>query len=285
MAQVSRSAAVPSAAGVVRRLPVSGAQRPAFLGKSHWAGPAARAAAIGAALPFVGWPAAAQERLARAARVRAYASGGLLYRHGAPSDHVAVVVAGSVESSITAPDGRRVLFAVELAGRAYGLLPLIDALPTTNDMFFVEDGVALEIPYGAIQAELASDPALWAGVAREVNARARRFNDDLKSVLFDSLRSRAASLLLGLAQPQDPSQPGPSEIVLRLPQERFAEMLGVSRQTIATLVREMKRAGLLQWRYGRIVLLDRPALQALADAGIDRLAQRPARAAARSRTG
>ena len=223
--------------------------------------------------------------MALAARVRAYASGGLLYRHGAPSDNVAVVVAGSVESSVTAPDGRRILFAVHLAGQAYGLLPLIDALPTTNDMVFVEDGIALEIPYGAIRAELACDPALWAGVAREVNARARRFNELLKSVLFDSLRSRAASLLLGLAQPQDPSRQGPSEIALRLPQDRFAEMLGVSRQTIAALVREMKRAGLLQWRYGRVLLLDRLALQALADAGIDRLAQRPARAAARSRTG
>lgn len=217
--------------------------------------------------------------------MRAFAAGGLLYRHGAPSSHLAVVVVGSVESSVTAPDGRRILFAVDLAGRAYGLLPLIDALPTTNDMFFVEDGVALETPYGAIDAELACDPALWAGVAREVNARARRFNDHLKSVLFDSLRSRAASLLLGLAQPQDLSRPGPSEIALRLPQERFAEMLGVSRQTVAALVRELKRTGLLQWRYGRITLLDRPALQALADAGIDRLAQRPARVAARSRTG
>jgi hypothetical protein len=59
----------------------------------------------------------------------------------------------------------------------------------------------------------------------------------------------------------------------RLSQERFVEMPGVSRQTVTTLVRAFVRQGLVHWHYGQITLLDRPGLQALADAGVDRLAQ------------
>ncbi|MCU0923089.1 MAG: helix-turn-helix domain-containing protein, partial [Burkholderiaceae bacterium] len=57
-------------------------------------------------------------------------------------------------------------------------------------------------------------------------------------------------------------------IGMRLPQERFAEMLGISRQWATLLVREFVAAGLVEWRYGRVTLLDPQALQALAASGV-----------------
>jgi DNA-binding FadR family transcriptional regulator len=80
---------------------------------------------------------------------------------------------------------------------------------------------------------------------------------------------RAASLLLGLAsQGAGVEAGGPVVIGMRLPQERFAEMLGVSRQWATLLVRELVAAGLVEWRYGRVTLLDPKALQALAASGV-----------------
>lgn len=252
------------------------ASPPSAIGKvGAWANPAVRAAAIGAVPPFVGWSGPALLRLAQAAQVRVCAAGERLFRHGSRYDQMAVVPVGAVESSVTASDGRRVVFAIEPPGRAHGVIPLVDGQPWVCDVIFPDGGVALMVPMGAIQAELAAHPALWATVAREVNGRARRYTEQLKSALFDALRPRAASLLLGLLESRDHSAPGPAQIPLRLPQERFAEMLGVTRQTVTALVRELVREGLLQWRYGRVTLLDLKALQAVADTGIDRLAERP----------
>jgi CRP-like cAMP-binding protein len=169
-----------------------------------------------------------------------------------------------------------VVFALDVAGRAYGLIPLIDGGPMTNDVAFVAGGIALEIPFAAVHTELAADPLLWATVAREVNARGRRFTEQLKSFLLDALRFRAASLLLGLVPPQRHNAPMPSSIELRLPQERFAEMLGVSRQSASVLIRGFTSDGLLKWRYGRVTLLDGARLKALADAGVGQLAHRHA---------
>jgi len=238
-----------------------------------WVDIRARAAAIAAVSPFIGWPVAALQRLARAASLVRYAPGALLYRNESTVQHLAIVVAGNVESSVMAPDGRRVVFALDAAGRVYGLFSLIDGEPLTNDVVFVDSGVALEIPFAAVHAELEAAPALWAEVAREVNARGRRHTEQLKSFLFDALRLRAASLLLGMLPPHRRDGPVPAAIEMRLPQERFAEMLGVSRQAVSIVIRELVREGLVQWRYGRVTLLDFARLRALANAGIGQLAQ------------
>jgi CRP-like cAMP-binding protein len=49
-----------------------------------------------------------------------------------------------------------------------------------------------------------------------------------------------------------------------LSQERLADMLGISRQWATKVVRELAQAGLVQWRYGRVTVLDVQALRALA---------------------
>jgi CRP-like cAMP-binding protein len=238
-----------------------------------WDDEGVRVRAIGSAPPFAGWAAPALRRLARAARAVRYPPGALVLRHGDQITRVPVVVSGSVESSVDSPDGRRVVFALDAPGRAYGLTPLVDGLPMPNDVVFADEGVALEIPFEAIHGELDADPALWAGVARETNARGRHYTTQLKSVVFDTLQSRAASVLLGLLPPDERGGAEPAVIRFHLPQERLAAILGVSRQTVSALARGFARGGLVRWRYGNVTLLDPPRLQALADQGVDRIVQ------------
>lgn len=238
-----------------------------------WANPAARAEVIGSAEPFCTWPAAALLRLATASRTVRYKPRDFLLRGGAAVDHVSVVAAGAVESSVMTSDGRRVVFSLDGPGRLYGLSPLIDGEPTINDTVFVESGVGIDVPFRAIHAELAAEPALWASLAREANARGRRYTDQIKSFVFDELPHRAAGLLLGLLQHSGAASA--SGRVLRLPQERFAEMLGVSRQTVTALVRGFAHNGLVEWRYGQVTLIDFERLQAMADMGLGRMTRRP----------
>jgi DNA-binding FadR family transcriptional regulator len=86
---------------------------------------------------------------------------------------------------------------------------------------------------------------------------------------------RAASLLLGMVDWHGKdAERGPVTIEHRLPQERLAELLGTSRQWATAVVRELAQAGLVEWRYGRVTVLDVQALRALAAQGIDAMGQR-----------
>jgi CRP/FNR family transcriptional regulator, cyclic AMP receptor protein len=139
-----------------------------------------------------------------------------------------------------------------------------------------------------VHAELDASPTLWASVAREATSRGRRFFGHMRERAFDAPRVHMAALLLGLARPVDgPAGDGTAELSVRLPRERLAEMLGVSRQWATQLVHELAKAGLVSWRYGRVTLLDLEALRALASGGVnapparsdaDRAARPPRRA-------
>ena len=131
----------------------------------------------------------------------------------------------------------------------------------------------IRIPHAAIRGELARLPSLWESIAVEVNRRGRSVNLQMQQFVFDAPLVRAASLLLGLlAKNGEHGEPGPVAIELRLPQERLAELLGTSRQWATALVRELSQAGIVEWRYGRVTVLDVQALRRLAARGIDAMA-------------
>lgn len=228
-----------------------------------------RVRAIASVSPFMGWPPAAIERLARAARVAAYAQNSTVLADGKRLDTLILVLHGTVQTSVTAPSGRRVTFAVVSAGTLYGIAPLIDDLPMRHEVIAVTPVAALAIPHWAVRKELAAEPGLWASIAHDAAGRSRVVLGELRRFVFDDPRQRMAAVLIGLAQGSAKVGDGPVHIPVRLPQERLAEMLGVSRQWATTLVREMTQAGLVEWRYGRVTVLDQPGLHAIAEQSIN----------------
>jgi CRP-like cAMP-binding protein len=169
---------------------------------------------------------------------------------------------------------------------AYGLAPLVDGLALQHDL--VADGhvTALRIPHAAIRAELTRTPVLWESIAAEATRRSRVFMTQWHQFVFDAPLVRAASLLLGLvAKSGRDDGDGPVAIDLRLPQERLAEMLGTSRQWATAMVRELSDAGLVEWRYGRVTVLNVKALRVLASSSINVAGQQGVRHGGRREVG
>jgi CRP-like cAMP-binding protein len=226
-------------------------------------------------LPFATWPAAALERLARACGSAAYLRGELICARHSPVAAATLLVEGAVQARVSTSDGRRVTFQITAAGGLHGLLSLLDAHPAPNDLIAIEPTTTLSIPFAAIHAELKHSPALWQSVAHEIGKCARRQGEQMQQFLFDPPRVRMAAALLGLGRVEGVTANRPVVVGVRLPQERLAEMLGVSRQWATSLVREMTAVGLIEWRYGRVTLLDPVALQGIARQGINATAPDP----------
>ena len=231
--------------------------------------PEARADAIARAAPFSAWPRDVLLRLATVASVASHRSGTTLVLGGQRRDSITLVAHGRVISSVSSPGGRRVIFKFDDSSYAYGLFSLVDGLTQGHDL--VADGAVtvLRIPRAAVRGELQRMPSLWESVAAETTRRGRGMNLQMQQFVFDAPLVRAASLLLGLlANKGTDGEHGPVVIELRLPKERLAELLGTSRQWATTLVRELSEAGLVEWRYGRVTVLDVQALRTLSARGI-----------------
>lgn len=229
----------------------------------------ARAPVLANAAPFSSWPAGALARLAHASRVATHRRGEIVRARGAEVAVATLVVDGAVQARVSAPCGRRVTFAIAAAGSLHGLLSLLDGRAAPNDLIAIEPTTTLSIPFAAIRAELKHSPALWQSVARETGHRARRHGEQTKQFLFDPPRVRMAAALLELERVDDRAANGPVVVSVRMPQERLAEMLGVSRQWATSLVREMTQAGLVEWRYGRVTVLNLAGLRSIAEEGIN----------------
>jgi len=218
---------------------------------------------------FNGWPETALRRLARASRVSTHRPGSLVVERGRPCTALTLVVEGAVQASVTATAGRRITFKVAGSSGVYGLLPMFDGREMASDLIAVGRVTALVIPYAAIRAELAREPALWETFAFDAAARARSYTDQMKRFLFDAPRVRMATLLVSFAHGGARAQDGTIAIDVHLPQERMAELLGVSRQWATGLVRDMCRSGLVRWRYGRVTVLDLEGLRAIAEGSVN----------------
>jgi CRP-like cAMP-binding protein len=230
----------------------------------------ARAQAIGQAAPFAAWPRDALVRLAAVSSVCRHPSADVLIVAGKPCDEITVIAAGTVVSSVSTPGGRRLTFKIDDSSFAYGLASLADGQALQIDLTAEGPVVAIRIPHAAVRAELACAPALWESVAIETIRRSRRYARQLNQFVLDTPLVRAAALLLGLlGQSGHAGDAGPVTIGFRLPQERLAEMLGISRQWATAVVRELSMARLVEWRYGRVTLLDVKALRQLAAKGSD----------------
>jgi CRP/FNR family transcriptional regulator, cyclic AMP receptor protein len=237
----------------------------------------ARADAIARAAPFSAWPREVLLRLGAASSTASHPSDTTLIVNGQRCDQITVIVEGTVLSSVSTPGGRRLTFKIDDAAFAYGLASLADGLPLQIDL--VADGpvTVVRTPLTAVRAELTRLPALWESIAVETIRRSRRYATQLNQFVLDTPLVRAASLLMGLlAKSGKDGIDGAVAIDFRLSQERLADMLGVSRQWATALVRELSQAGLVEWRYGRVTVLDVQALRRLAAQGIDAMAPRSA---------
>jgi CRP-like cAMP-binding protein len=242
---------------------------------------AARADAIARAAPFSGWPREALLRLAAASGTASHPSDTTLIVNGQRCDQITVIAEGTVLSSVSTPGGRRLTYKIDNAAFAYGLASLADGLPLQVDL--VADGpvTVVRVPIATVRAELTRSPALWESVAVEAVRRSRHYATQLNQLVLDTPLVRAASLLMRLlAKSATDGLDGAVAIDVRLSQERLADMLGVSRQWATGVVRELAQAGLVQWRYGRVTVLDVHGLRSLASTGIDTPGQRSEQVAA-----
>lgn len=101
---------------------------------------------------------------------------------------------------------------------------------------------------------LAEHPVYWRDVALLMSHKLRLSLINIEQISLMSTPQRLAHRLLMIAQ-------GYGEIaqarrVLQLPQEDLAAMLGLSRQTINSLLKALEQQGVISLSYGAIEVLD-----------------------------
>lgn len=153
---------------------------------------------------------------------------------------------------------------ISLPGTWFGHAPLL-GLPTVGSTVARVDSVIGILRLSALRARLADHPADWQQIAlglSDLFIHAAGAHADM--LMADSRRRLAATILRlgGHRHRRYPISP-PTDIAIT--QEELAGTSAVSRNTAGKYLRALEGQGLIDWRYGRLAILNPAALRAIAD--------------------
>lgn len=198
------------------------------------------------------------EHLAGACRLRHQPKGSVVFFQSDPGDALYLVLSGSVAILLTNPDGRELVINEARSGEFFGEISLIVDQPRSASAVTREKSELLMIPAAAFQQVLASQTSvmrhLLGRLARQLSASSERES----ALAFLDAAGRVVRYLLQMDQEND------EKGYMILSQAELAQRTGLSRQTVAKILGRWRRAGWLLTGRGRIMLMNRPALEKIA---------------------
>ena len=200
-----------------------------------------------------------QRSLLGAARLRLLTAGQFLFKRGDPPCGLYAVLEGAVRISAVSAQGKEAVLSLVETPHWFGEICLFDNLPRTNDALATGACTLLQVPQAAILKILEQQPVFWRDMALLMSHKLRLSLINIEQISLMPASARLAHRLLMIAQ-------GYGEIeqarrVLQLPQEDLAAMLGLSRQTINSLLKALEQQGIIGLSYGAIEILDLAGLR------------------------
>ena len=213
---------------------------------------------------FVALAAAIREDIVARARTIALQPQDCLFRRGDTGDGWYGLLSGSLRISGTSRQGGAAVLAFLGPGHWTGELSLLDGGPRSHDAHAHTPCTLLKVNPPDFDALLHTHPALVKQLLLKRCATTRALMSFVEAATIHPLEQRLAQCLLGLAHSFGAPMQGGLTIELHLPQELLAEWLGVSRPRISQLMGAWQKSGLIEHRYGRVVVRDSEQLQRLA---------------------
>lgn len=225
---------------------------------------------IRSALLMVDWIAGAGEEvvqdLTKASRWVHLRHGETLFGQGQMFLHIAVIASGFIESSLLSRDGQQCMTSIMGKGQILGFNSVFLEHPAQGTHVAIENTEVVLIPGDNLLAQMQRSEVLMLGVLREQSRRIESQAYLLADRQLQSHRVRIARTLIMLWAYYEPTatQAWP-EPVLRLSQQRLAELAGLTRQAVSGVLKQLQTDGLIEVRYSSIALQNLAGLHAILD--------------------
>ena len=209
---------------------------------------------------FGALPVELQGQLLAMAHVRRLPAGGYLLRQGDASDGLFCVVAGCLRITTLSANGHQAILALAEPPQWFGEIALFDGAPVSHDAWATVATTLLHVPRAPLLALLAAQPAHWHAIGLLLTHKLRAAFGAIEEAALLNPRQRLARRLVALADGWGQS-PSRTRREIRVPQEQLGQMLGLTRQTVNQLLRQLAAAGAVRLTRGAIEILDLDALR------------------------
>ncbi len=199
-----------------------------------------------------------REALLAHARLRRLPAGASVFRRGDAGDGLYGVLQGRVTVSVESEEGKELILNMFGPGAFFGEIALLDGGGRTASASVREEAALLFIGRTAFLPFLESRPKVAARMIALLCERLRRTTQQMEDSIFLDVSARLARQTLALAG---------STGRIAISQAELAQTLGVSREIVSRQLSLWRDAGFVALGRGRVDLLDRKAIDALAAGG------------------
>jgi CRP/FNR family transcriptional regulator, cyclic AMP receptor protein len=210
---------------------------------------------VGAPPLFVGFPKALQDELRRNAIRRSFSDGQIIWHRGDVAEGFWVIETGQVKLGHYAAAGEMQALLIVGPGDSFGELACLGNFARVLDAEAMGPLEMLWVSDNLLSAAIAGSPKVGRDLLRVLSQQLQETLDNL--IVFRNMPApkRLAQRLLALAA----NRAAPVRLDIR--QQELAELVGVSRMTIASTLAQLEELGFITRRYGYLVVNDPAALR------------------------
>jgi CRP-like cAMP-binding protein len=179
------------------------------------------------------------------------------FRPGEPADHIYFPTAGVVSTTAVTEAGEIVEIGMTGSDGLVGVLTLLGQMESTHSIVMQIAGEGFRAKASLAQELLHEGGRFTAMVYEHISLQMLQMGQSALCNRLHDVKSRLARWLLTASDRNRSGQLG-------LTQEFLSQMLGSRRSTVTVMAGELQREGLIEYSRGKILITDRPDLEAVA---------------------
>ena len=193
------------------------------------------------------------------ARRRTFRRGEIVFHRDDPADSLHLIVRGRFGARVVTPLGDDVLLDVMGPGQSFGELAVLQpGSRRSATVSALEDGETRSVFRDDFVQLEREHPGVKDVLLQLLAEQLRRASDRIVEAHYVDADTRVRRRLLELA---DAYRSADGEAVVPLTQEDVAAMAGTSRATVNRVLRDEQQQGAVELGRGRVIVLDREALE------------------------
>ncbi|WP_283137750.1 Crp/Fnr family transcriptional regulator [Rhizohabitans arisaemae] len=202
-----------------------------------------------------------RDELLRLGSLQQYATGEILLMEGERSTHVFLLIEACVKVTSTTEDGKLALLAIRMGGDLVGELAGLDGEPRVATVTAAGPCVVRRMSQEVFVDFLTRHPAASLAVNRSVAGKLRHATRRRAEFGSRATSTRLARVLLELARNYGEAGEEGVVIGVSLTQPELAALVGAADPTIHKALTQLRRGGVVETGYRRIVIRDMATLR------------------------
>jgi len=199
------------------------------------------------------------KKLFSIAGLKKYAAGQMVFAKADLGNNFFIVKTGRIKIFTTVGGGKKKTFAYLKKGDFFGEMSLLGGRTRSASAQAAEDSEVLVISKKNFKRLIIENPDFSLNLLQTLVERLHKANKDMESMLFHNILGRLAEAILELSKDKH-TKP----VKMAIDQNELAQYLGTTRVPVCRAINTLKRAGIIDYRRGELVILNQARLQSMA---------------------